>query len=453
MKREEYNLNEPKAEETIVFSCNQGDDSSHSPPHPTCTAKYPAYVRETQIITPNSGSDRKSWKDFENYRVFRVKPSAYGGEVPIQINGESYLHWDVAKGRNARCGCTGFSGVGNEIFPLGEPGFPVAGLPAFRVDRPDNGFVPVPSNLNDLERRAMVAMLPGIKAELSLINSLVELKDFSSLPRTLSNATNLVSRSLSGGGVRLREILRGGADGYLQAKFNILPLLSDITGLNRALSRTERRINDLVTRAGRPQRRHFAYTWKEFDDRDDESEGYYVLRSGDMPFQQISACHLSRKAVHSPSIFHAEVEYCYNFTQYQREHAHMLGLLDAVGVNFNPAIIWNALPWSFVVDWVINVSKWLDQFKVQHMEPQINIRRYLWSIKRKREVYTWKHSAPFDIRVPGFPNGTTLPLPTVFESAYRRSVSGFPGVSSITSSGLNSNEFSLGAALVLARRR
>jgi hypothetical protein len=162
-----------------------------------------------------------------------------------------------------------------------------------------------------------------------------------------------------------------------------------------------------------------------------------------------------RQVSYDASAFHAEIEYNYNYTQYQTEHARLLGLLDYFGVNLNPQIIWNAIPWSFVVDWVFSVGRFLDRFKVSNMEPKINIRRYLWSIKRKRTVVTTRYTIPIESwwHPPlKLSHHRTVPASVVEETAYRRQV-GLPGSSLIESSGVSLKEFTLGAALVLSRRR
>jgi len=44
------------------------------------------------------------------------------------------------------------------------------------------------------------------------------------------------------------------------------------------------------------------------------------------------------------------------------------GLLDSLGFELNPRIIWDALPFTFVLDWFFGVGSWLDNFKVDALE-------------------------------------------------------------------------------------
>jgi hypothetical protein len=316
----------------------------------------------------------------------------------------------------------------------------------------DEGFVPPPGDLDGLKQRALNACLPVIKSELSLINSVIELKDFKSLPKLVPRAINFFKRVPPEVYQRLQRTrfktkavrnTRNVSSAYLQWKFAFAPLLSDIQGVRNALSRYERRLNDFITRSGRVQVKHFAYNWYEspaiVDDIDPNPQ---VIGARQFNF--------SRRTETYPTTFHAEIEYNYNYTRYQLEHARILAFLDAFGVNFNPAILWNALPWSFLVDWLIGVSRWLDQFKTTNMGPKINIRRCLWSVKRLRTIEVSRYIPKLTQGVIQYP-ATHTKLPVVRQSSYRRET-WLPGVNSIESSGLNLNEFSLAAALVLARR-
>jgi hypothetical protein len=299
-------------------------------------------------------------------------------------------------------------------------------------------------------------MLPLIKSELSSINSLIELKDFRSLPHTQARLRNFIT-SLPKGWRNakkqtLRELFRTGSDGYLQLSFNFLPLASDIADLFKAIQRTKARVNELIAGQGSFRRRHYRRLLVS-DDTSVESKDYFT--AGWVSNYPTSVKSEATRYVYTDvNTFHAEIEYNYNFTQYQVEHAQLLGLLDALGVNLNPAIIWNAIKFSFIIDWLINVSKWLNDRRVLNMEPVINIHNYLWSVTRRRRILVYRNLRRNSVYHDIGANETVLepggPLPVVTESAYRRQVE-LPTSSLITTSGLSLKEFSLGAALVLVR--
>jgi hypothetical protein len=163
--------------------------------------------------------------------------------------------------------------------------------------------------------------------------------------------------------------------------------------------------------------------------------------------------HSDRQVYYQDATFHAELKYSIYFLAYQRRYAEYLALLDALGVNLNPAIIWNALPWTFVIDWVINVSRWLDQWKVQNMEPIVLIHDALVSQRVVRTSYvnvTYHRDYPNSYN--RLPKRRFNAL-KVTESAYRRQT-GLPYVNdAITASGLSLKEISLASALAIVRRK
>jgi len=415
----------------------------------------PGYQLSAEEITPNSGKPRKAWKNFEHYKCGRA-PAVYTGRCRVESTyWSSWPHTLYTRFGHGRFGTIGYNYAGSYYEPFGEPGLPISGLPKFYEKRElDAGFVPLPSNLESLVAKSLRKMLPDIKAELSTVNSAIELKDFATLPHDLKGIAKVLFKyNLKGIGKTLREITRVTAGSYLQLKFNISPFLSDICAVWNALSQVEAKMNDLVTRSRKSQFRHFVYNWNEYSDVSDGSDGMVVYPpyfSGGN--SQIIANQLRRDVKYTPSVFHAQIRYNFNYSKYQIEHARLLTLLDMLGINPNPQIIWNAIPWSFVVDWVLNVGSYLkDHFGRLNMEPKINIQNYLWSIRRQRRINCTVHQYPTGPNI-GDRDETDDSLPQTVETSYRRAV-GLPERSLIESSGLSSQEFTLGAALVLSRRR
>jgi hypothetical protein len=129
-----------------------------------------------------------------------------------------------------------------------------------------------------------------------------------------------------------------------------------------------------------------------------------------------------------------------------------LYLEDRIGLSqINLATLWNAIPWSFIVDWVLGVNRWLSGRRVLQMEPTIGISRVLWSVKRYRRIATWLKTTSKGYNIP-----VTVDtyLPTMYETTYRRDtelpVRNNPA---IFGSSLNSRELSLGVALTITSRK
>ncbi len=449
----------------------------------------PSYISSYSKIRVETEGGRSIWKPVQHYVRYTNPPALNPpGTIPW-YTGTSDGAWKWIGGPISPLIYTTTTGSSSFPFAFGSWGVHTDGLPALtQVEDGQGNFVPLPSGIDVLIERSLAAMLPGIKSELSLINSVIELKDFASLPQTLRRVRNAVDglptlvarakRKLYGRWLKtrlsfntpdltLRELTRSSADGYLQTQFNLLPLLSDITGIYTALSRTERRINDLIVRQGKRRVKHFtllvplstvlypptltskqgvALSTGQFSGQwTVQPVPPYTSQPLKAPFHAVK---FERRTDALQATFHAEVEYNYHFTQFQVEHARLLATLDALGVNLNPAIIWNAIPWSFVVDWVLGVGQYLSKGTVLNMAPVTNISRFLWSWKVERRVSTNISSWGALNSFPTF----YADLPDLYESVYRREV-GIPYGSSILSSGLSAKELSLGVALAITRRR
>jgi hypothetical protein len=453
----------PSTSKSITLYC---DDKSAPP------ALYPPSVRSFLIpeITLKKqkfwdeswNGGRDTWKNCENYKIL-MDPREY--QLPLNNSFVEYASFspffNVASSDEKFMRYRLYTYGGSSIDPFGAPGVPIVGLPAF--DQPnvlDGTFVPPPTNLENLNSLALRSMLPKIKEDLSLINSIIELKDFKSLPGLVKRFREIVPfiqgtlKNSKGILHTFRDFIRLPAETYLTYQFAIAPLISDIRGVYASLANYQAQISDLISREGKMQSRHFSYKWAEYPASlvENSTAGLdqpgYIL--SDPGWQWIQR----RTTVTFASEFHAEIQYNYNYTAFQRQHADVLGLLDRLGVNLNAQIIWNALPWSFVVDWILDVNRFLGQYaKVQNMEPVINIHQYLWSIKRKRIIdvaVVCNTTSPYIKTL--YQKGSSIRTPKVYESAYRRQV-GIPGYSSLTSSGLSLKELSLGAALVSTRGR
>jgi hypothetical protein len=303
--------------------------------------------------------------------------------------------------------------------------------------------------------RSLQAMWPEVRTRISLINTILELKDFVNLPRQLRELkrfTRDLKREVLRDGRRskdkrdrmsLRRILKQGAEGYLTYSFAIAPMLRDIEGLVKALKNYRREVQNLLDRERIPQLRHYEVPLtEEYPDKTDTARVVpYTSSDGD------NTC--SRSVTYPVRKFNATMEFSYELSDYERENALMGGLLDSIGVNCNPAIIWNALPWSFVVDWVANLGAWFNSFKLRQLEPRVVIRSYCWSVTLRRHIQC---QAAMGV------GGTVLPANTVAlmvidETAYvRRAV--LPQWSllhSLEGSGLSRKEISLAVALASTR--
>lgn len=419
----------------------------------------------------DNSSRRWIWKPFQNYKIVSYgrggrSPTYYDqskGYPPnnVYINKSAlpgplaaYWQWETLSGgpfdRFGEAGrFNAQTSVGGKI-----------NCPPFVLDTEAQGFVPKPHDWAVRCNEALRYMLPSARSDLSLLNSLYELKDFKSWltlaarVKSAASVAGFIKQQMrkylvgSGRGDSLRAIANSSSSGFLTWKFAVKPLISDIKAIHALLTSYKSRINDQVTRTGGLKQKHFTKKFREYYDSDETSQPGFIR-----PWIGLNGCiryDVRRRIVYDESVFHAEVQYNYNYTGYQRQHAATLALLDRLGLNFNPRIVWDALPFSFVVDWVLKVGDALDNFGVRFMEPQINIHQFLWSIKRKRYISCDVGVTSQETTEVSDPDRTRYSLPGVEEEAYGRFTDYPPSPSHIMASGLSSTEFTLGAALVTA---
>jgi hypothetical protein len=331
---------------------------------------------------------------------------------------------------------------------LGSSDAPFEGLPILYDDTASAGSVLPTVDLTPYVERSLRAMLPSVKSQVDSINSIRELKDFKSLPRTMAKVNDVLGRygkflnRKVFGKLPLGRTLVAASDVYLQFKFNIMPLLRDISSSYEALNSVGKQVAKLVADADKPIKRHFKCGLTEnlgngttVLERTGHVDNFYYI--GGVKYQRITAVTLSE--------FNATLEFSYKL-DYSPDELRRRALLDYFGVRLNPQVIWNAIPWSFVVDWVAGVGQWSDQFGQRNVNPVLFIRRYCSSAHVRRRIRTLMRANYQSIHEAG-----DVLVSTVEEDAYKRSA-GIPSLyQTLKTSGLSLDEIKLGLALLVTQ--
>jgi hypothetical protein len=403
------------------------------------TARY-----EVSSALPAKGSStRATWNPFQHY-VLESVPSDGSFEFgSYDFAAFPPLQWSHCSCSDPRVGWVG------ESVGFGSWDRPNTGLPQMYNPQAD-GFVAIPG-VNDIELRdnAFYALLPQLKPLLSLPNSLIELKDAKTVVHTMERLKRLYFHSY--GRKTLRQILRAiggaGSDVYLQVKFNVQPFFSDIANMRKILEKGRQDTNNLLDNAGKRRilRSSVSLGSKMPSFTESSLAVPFGNQSGHIPGGNTGLCRANRIVKYTDAQFHAQMEYSYSIPDWQRENAAIRGLLDQMGVNLNPVILWNAIPWSFVLDWVIGVNRYLTRFRQSNLEPCTTIHRWCWSVSATRVIISSK-----DMGIGGHQAGSAQ-VARLTETAYKRSTSTPDINTAIHSSGLSPTEISLGAALAGSR--
>lgn len=424
-------------------------------------------ITSLEMTDPLVDGDHKTFQPFQHYKMRMASassPTAYGHRfyAPDQDDWGQLYHlgkvptfWMVSvdgAGPNPLSGLPEF--VSTPMYTAGEVG--------------QYDFIPLPENIGNLIDDGWRSISPKVRDELSTINSLYELKDFAETVRLVRRVSSkLVSPSrlkhlreayeglrtfAKAKGNRKRQaraVIQRLAGSFLQWKFAIQPLISDVQAVHRALVEFEKRVKRNLINANKERRGHYTLFLNEADAYEQRIDTYQAFHGPD-----VTSVQLVRDVYTSPTKFHMMMDYTYVYPSWQVEYAQLLGLLDALGIQLNPLeIVWNALPFTFIIDWVARVGDFLGRFGGRNMKPTLKVRQLCWSVSRKRDV-AWRvlrQSANYPPNTAVFSPTWSL-LPACSETAFRRGTTE-RGAISIVTSGVSLNEFTLASALLISRGR
>lgn len=95
------------------------------------------------------------------------------------------------------------------------------------------------------------------------------------------------------------------------------------------------------------------------------------------------------------------------------------GLLDTLGFQLNPRIVWDAVPFTFVIDWFFGVGAWLQTFSVDALELPIkyvdSYLQYKESIHIESYTYYSPTSIPGNTQTGGYTSGGWVTDETLFQ--------------------------------------
>jgi glutaredoxin-related protein len=190
--------------------------------------------------------------------------------------------------------------------------------------------------------RAFEGMKPNLETALSLSNFIAELTDVKHLLRFFT---------------KWNGPLRKVAEGHLSYAFGIRPFIQDVKLLYKILTDHQSFIDSFLAARNTFQRRHWA-----------EEEPVEQQTTGWTNWQGIS--YVQYRYVHRyKSIHTATMVYSYNCPDLEGWRDELRALCDLLGLRLTLSVVWEAIPFSFVVDWFFRVQKFLEA----HEEPLVKV--------------------------------------------------------------------------------
>jgi hypothetical protein len=165
-------------------------------------------------------------------------------------------------------------------------------------------------------------------------------------------------RAFRPGQFKLKEVLRIIANEHLTWAFGILPLISDIESLMTIFRKHENTVRDIVTGA----RRTFRY-------------GRAQLPKKLIPlppnlgiigqFRGVGQQVYSDYAWSTPPEWMGYYSYFIRCApQAKTPYGSWLIMLDALGVHPTAEVLWDAIPFSFVVDWILDIGETMHETRI-----------------------------------------------------------------------------------------
>lgn len=309
---------------------------------------------------------------------------------------------------------------------------------------------------SSLSDSALAAMLPTFYDGNNLVNFIIEMKDFKDVGAKLGLAISLKKKSLlqaiAGFNPKDKPLAKL-SKSYLSYSFGWKPLFNDVVSFVQLILGVEARYNELVQRANKPQQSY----WGTWISGTDLPEVVHSSSAGRGPTGGWAGSFLA-KCKHRVTLgktdgirYHATVRYRYPMPpDLTSVIGKLRASLDGLGLSLNPATLWNAIPFTFLIDWVVNIGKWLESLRLDNVQFKTEILDFCHSARIQRSV-KYELSLNSYHFATGYLDGPFVTVDQCDKVLYERAV-GIPNVlTAIQTSGLNPREFSLAGALIGAR--
>jgi len=248
-------------------------------------------------------------------------------------------------------------------------------------------------------KEAWSELIPQFNDGLSLFNFILELADLRSLLKAAMGVGKTI-RAL----INPRDLGKTPADVLLTYSFGIAPLVDDVAALFDIFFNMDKRINEFIAKGRENQSYHFRKMIDESTTVISTQKGVDLIESNKT---QYFATLKGNYTYNLPNIWQA----------YKR----------ALGYQPTAERIWNAIPWSFTLDWAIKIADFLKQFD-KDPAMRFTIKDYCDTIKvtRTRRLQVTKDYQPtynggeFLYYVPGYDYQFTHPIWETGRSIYYR---------------------------------
>lgn len=225
-----------------------------------------------------------------------------------------------------------------------------------------------------------------------------------------------------------RDALKYVNSQHLNYNFGWKPFIKDVKNVFKGLSSFEDRLKGFVAKQNTEMTRRVRDSVAEVN-----STGVY---------QSLSNGYWKSDVIRKYNVLPASsFQYSYSIPNYSDRELRVRAYLDTLGLHVNPANVWAVLPWSFVVDWFVNVGQNLDRFSNDWVQPWVNLHQ---------ACHSQKIEATSEWTTTFLPKGQSVKTQTCSMRTYRRVV-GIPQGMSLDAGTLDSDKIRLLLSLFASR--
>jgi hypothetical protein len=235
---------------------------------------------------------------------------------------------------------------------------------------------------------------------------------------------------------------------YLNVQFGWKPLISDIKNAAKAITDSKEILDNLAKHSGKRLHR-----FRMLPDETSTSV-FFDNNGGYTPIRGTNTTHFSTKARYSrtESFFKRtwfSGEFTYHYDPGQQAEIERIANQARLlyGLELTPETLWNLAPWSWLVDWVVNVGPVLSNMTAFQQDGLVM--RYGYVMQHTRRTIT-HHNASATPR-PGVSLPLTGPLAHRFSGSRKQRLQANPYGFGVTMQSLTSRQLSILVALGLSR--
>lgn len=218
------------------------------------------------------------------------------------------------------------------------------------------------SSLSDWAIEAYDTFHAQVPTTISLPNFLYELKDMKSMIPSIDRL------SLS----------KTAANNFLGFEFGIQPFISDIKGIIALSDSVQKRIKHLISVNNQSTRLSFN---KELDLSSEPVTHYLSLISNSTDWSTRTDWDLQFKRLSAHVSFHCGAKLFQDLRDLSSSLSTLKALTASSGFSSPLRAVWNAIPYSFVVDWFFHVGKILDSLTIQPFGGEYRVTDISYSVK------------------------------------------------------------------------